>query len=131
MEDCVRKLQVFIHSLLLVTTPSLFAYPQIFPHEAHHEKLFKYSVKNIPNLTYDDILELLHEIESDEDLEEKYSPEEMDQIAHFIAFITRQGKLPGDTEENLSIEQDIKELLGIDDPPETGTLIDNLYRRPE
>ncbi len=115
----MRKLKVFTSSLLLATIPSTLLYPQdALPRTAfqlHYEQ--KYTEHEYI-LSYDDILRLFDEIESGE-LENKCTPEELEKIKHFIAFLAKEGALPDNSEESLSLDEDIKDLLNGED---------NLYR---
>jgi tetratricopeptide (TPR) repeat protein len=65
-------------------------------------------------LSYDDMLHLLDEIESGE-LEKKCTPEELERIKHFVAFLAKEGALPDNSEESLSLCDDIEELLNGED----------------
>ena len=65
-------------------------------------------------LSYDDMLRLLDEIESGE-LENKCSPEELEKVKHFVAFLAKEGVLPDNSEESLSLDDDIEELLNGED----------------
>ncbi len=65
-------------------------------------------------LSYDDMLCLLDEIESGE-LENKCTPEELERVKHFVAFLAKEGVLPDNSEESLSLDDDIEKLLnGVD-----------------
>ncbi len=65
-------------------------------------------------LSYDDMLRLLDEIESGE-LENKCTPEELERVKHFVAFLAKEGVLPDNSEESLSLNDDIEKLLnGVD-----------------
>src|SRR5579862_3296402 len=104
----MRKFHVLVHSLLLVTSPSLLAYPQceqsILQQVYNQEKPFEEF-----NLTYDDILKLLQDIE-EEKLEE-ISEERLERITHFIAFLAQKGMLPGEYAANVELENDIAVLF--------------------
>src|SRR3984957_16197144 len=108
----MRRFHIFVHSLLLVTSPSLFAYPQcespIIQQICNQEKSF-----GDINFTYDGILQLLQDIE--EERIEGLSEEKIDRITHFIAFLAEQGKLPGDYAANVELENDIAALFENDD----------------
>ena len=109
----MSKFHVLVHSLLLVTSPSLLAYPQceqsILQQVYNAEKPFE----DIP-LTYDDILKLLQDIE--EEKMEDISEEKIDRITHFIAFLAQKGMLPGNYAANVELQYDITALLeGKDD----------------
>jgi len=102
----MKKLKVFISSLLLTTSPSLLVYPQT-PQVIEHVET---KDEPRPLLSYDEILHLLEEIESGE-IEKRSSPEELVKINHFLALLAREGALPEESEENLTLEEDIEELL--------------------
>lgn len=108
----MSRLHVFTSATLLVTTPSMLVHPQNIAQKAHVQKV-DYE-EQIPQrdyiFSYDEMLHLFDEIESGE-LEQNYSPEELERIKHFIAFIAKEGVLPDDSEESLSLEADIEELL--------------------
>jgi len=108
----MSRFHVYVHSLLLVTSPSLLVYPQceqsILQQVYDQEKPFEDF-----NLTYDDILKLLQDIE-EEKLEE-VSEEKIERITHFIAFLAEKGMLPGDYAANVELKNDIAALLGVRD----------------
>lgn len=64
--------------------------------------------------SYDEIIKFLNTIESDE-LEKKCTPQELERIAHYIAFLAKKGVLPDNSEESLSLDDDIEELLNGDE----------------
>lgn len=96
----MNKLKFFIHLLLLLTTPTLLIYPQEEPISLHNQQDIS------STLTYDEIVNLLHEIESGE-LENRCSFEEFEKIKHFLAFLAKEGALS----DSLFLEEDIDELL--------------------
>ncbi len=63
--------------------------------------------------SYDGIMQFLHDLQSGE-LEKWCTPEDLEKITQFLAFLARAGVLPEDTEENRSLEGDIEELLRSD-----------------
>jgi hypothetical protein len=65
-------------------------------------------------LSYDDMLRLLDEIESGE-LEDKCTPEQVEKITHFVAFLAKEGVLPDHSPESLSLDDDIEHLLNGED----------------
>lgn len=93
------KFKILISLLLLLATPMHLSYPQAIGQE-----------KILPDtsLSYDETLALLASIESGV-IEEASTPEELEQIMHFVASLARKGLLPEDSEEDLS--RDIAELL--------------------
>ncbi len=104
----MRRFHVLIHSLLLVTSPSLLVYPQceqpILQQVYNQEKPFEDF-----NLTYDEILKLLQDIE--EEKIEEISEEKIERITHFIAFLAQKGMLPGEYAANMELENDIAALF--------------------
>ncbi len=60
--------------------------------------------------TYDDILDLLDELEEG-DLEQYYTIEELDQISEFVAHLAINGLLPGDFNEARALPTNIQDLL--------------------
>lgn len=102
----MKKLHTLIHSLLLVTTPALFAHPYDMqePTVSIQEETIS------PTLSYDRVLKLLEQIESGE-IEKNSTPEELEKIQHFIAHLAKEGALPDNSEESLSLDDDIQELL--------------------
>jgi hypothetical protein len=96
--------------LLIVTSPSLFAYPQceqsiLQQVDNQEKKPFEEDL----NLSYDDIVKLLQDIE--EEKIEEISEEKIERITHFIAFLAQKGKLPGDYAANAALENDIAILF--------------------
>jgi hypothetical protein len=107
----VHKLKAFIYSLLLVTTPFSFAYPQdtsLIPQKLDFEEKHTESI-----LSYDEIIHLLDELESGE-LEKRSTSEDLEKINHFLALLAKEGILPDESEEDLS--DDVEELLSADNP---------------
>ena len=104
----MSKFHVLIHSLLLVTSPSLLAYPQceqsILQQVYNQEKPFDEF-----NLTYEEILTLLQDIENESIAEP--SEEKIEAITHFIAFLAQKGMLPDDYAANVELENDIAALF--------------------
>lgn len=65
--------------------------------------------------SYDEILRLLDEIESGE-LEKKCTSEQqIENLTHFVALLAKEGVLPDNSPESLSLDGDIKELLNGED----------------
>lgn len=109
--------------MLLVTTPPMLVYPQdLLPRISsqiqeigdaqkweHKDSLWSYG-----NWTYDDFLRLFDKIESGE-LEKRCTAEELEEIAHLLVFLAKQGVLPDGSEESLSLDDDIKALLNEED----------------
>ncbi len=110
---------LFVSSLLLCSFPSFMAYPQeiserIFPIPSINGHLSPFIQRLFMEnhvLSYDAILELIEQIENDE-LDESCTPEDWNQICHFLAYLARQGTMPSATEEEKAeLERDIEELL--------------------
>ena len=88
---------------LLALSPTMLVYPQEFP-SVHEQSI--HIQHHAPS--YDDILHLLDEIESGE-LERRASPEELERVKLFVAFLAKEGALPDGSDE--SLEEDIADLL--------------------
>lgn len=87
------KLKIFIHLLLLITTTTLFAYspPNHLPRVTPRAQKAKPKIAEDYNLwTFDEILDLLDEIESGE-FEEKCSEEDLENLIQFLIFLARAG----------------------------------------
>ena len=67
-------------------------------------------IKITPPPNYDQIIQLINAIESDE-LEKNCSLEELEKITQYISFLAREGVLLDGSEESLSLEDDIEKLL--------------------
>ncbi|MBS0621649.1 MAG: hypothetical protein JSR80_01660, partial [Verrucomicrobia bacterium] len=110
----MRRLNAFICWMLLLTTPPFFVYPHVTPPiDAFHVQKVSYEEGGAASdyvLSYDDILQVLDAIESGE-LEEKCSLEGLERVKHFVAFLAKEGALPDDSEESLSLQEDLEELL--------------------
>lgn len=65
-------------------------------------------------LSYEDMMRLLDEIESGE-LENKCTTEQLEKVKHFVAFLAKEGVLPDNSEESLSLDNDIEDLLNGED----------------
>ncbi len=65
--------------------------------------------------SYDEILRLLDELESGE-LEKKCTSEQqIENLTHFVALLAKEGVLPDNSPESLSLDDDIEELLNGED----------------
>ena len=62
------------------------------------------------NFTYDDVLDLLEELE-DGDLENRCSPQELWRINCFVALLAKKGILPNQFNEESTLDRDIQELF--------------------
>lgn len=146
----MHKLQAWISSLLLITTPSLLVYPQEplssfqqvahkrhkrhkhhKSHQAAHQALQAHLTPRSSPSSYDETLQLIYKVESGE-LENRCTPDQLESIAHFLAQLATEGTLLDGSIESLSLNQDIQELLYGDGPLDTQDLTfadpdDNAY----
>lgn len=110
----MRKLKLLLHCYLLIATTTLLALPNnsFYCITLNSGDLRSQAViaTDIQSLTYDQIIHLLQEIEEG-DLENKCSPEQLEQINQFLALLAVEGILPNDDEEEASITEDVQELL--------------------
>ncbi len=117
----MRYSKFFTNSLSLCIIPSLVAHPLDDIPNIHipTQRTFQSNAGGLVEInneqfSYDDILELIEEIESG-DIEESCAPEEIDGINRFIAMLASQGILPGDTYQEFVLNGDIQELLSKND----------------
>ncbi len=73
----MKILSRIVQSLLLVTTPALAAYP------TNESSRLVVEIPDLRTLSYDEVVDLLSEIESDS-FNERCSMDELDQINQFI-----------------------------------------------
>lgn len=111
----MRKLKLLLHCYLLITTITLLALPNNSFYCVNLKPVDLCSQAAVPtdiqSITYDQIIHLLQEIEEG-DLENKCSPEQLEQINQFLALLAIEGILPNDDdEEEISITGDVEELL--------------------
>jgi hypothetical protein len=110
--------KLVVHSVLLFTSPSIALHPHSnsLPAILQVQKvsLEERQIASHCTPSYDEIIQLLNAIESGE-LEKKCTPEELERIKYFVAFLAKEGALPDDSEESLSMDNDIEELLNEDD----------------
>jgi tetratricopeptide (TPR) repeat protein len=114
MRECMRRLKVLTSLVLLATMPTMLVYPTRPTVQIHKVNGEEKVTERDYVLSYDDMLRLFDEIESGE-LEKKCSPEELEKIKHFIAFLAKEGVLPDNSEESLSLDDDIEDLLNGED----------------
>lgn len=118
----MKPFKLFIHSLLLLTMPFVLIYPQdIMTNITCPVQKVDFEAKQRDLCSCDEILQLLEEIESGE-LENKCTPEELERIKSFIAFLAKEGALPDDSDGSLSLDDDIEDLLNGDD-----NLVENTF----
>lgn len=83
-----------IQSAILITIPSLMAYPaddslRVIEQQASHRSI---QIPNLCTLSYDEVIDMLAYIESDS-FEDNYSMDELDQINQFVAFLAMEGAM--------------------------------------
>ncbi|HEV7738091.1 MAG TPA: hypothetical protein VGO47_12050, partial [Chlamydiales bacterium] len=113
----MQFLTFFHHFLLLFTIPALVVYPEatLPDFQTPHQNVLaegskKYAELKHEAFSYDDVLDLLEEIEEGH-IDERCTPEEIDGINRFIALLAKQGIFPGDLREEFLIQKDIEILL--------------------
>lgn len=104
----MRNLSTWIHSILLVTTPTL-----LFPHEESLPQIKCEQQQNFPPFpqgvrTLGDIFALLDAVESGE-VDEEWDEQSQKEVAYFLAYLARRGTF--NEEERVALEEDIAELL--------------------
>jgi hypothetical protein len=62
-----------------------------------------------PN-TYDKIIQMLEDLESGE-LEKRYSPMQLTKVNDYLAILAKEGILPNELEEKMSVEEDTYDLI--------------------
>ncbi|MCK4934608.1 MAG: hypothetical protein KAR79_03385, partial [Simkaniaceae bacterium] len=102
----MNKLRAIIHLIMLAITPSLLAFPQ---NHLQHISIVNFESWTPPT-TYDEILLMLDELESGE-FEKKYSSAQLEQVNEYLITLAREGILPGEFEEEITLEEDIYELM--------------------
>ncbi len=73
-------------------------------------------VRSIKNFTYDDVLDLLAELEEG-DLEARCSEQDLIRIKRFVAVLAKKGTFSNQWYESQVLEQDIRELLSDEEEP--------------
>jgi len=110
----MKKLKTIIHSIMLATTSSIFAYPQNnLPQITPHVVNCGYSQKTqewVRPTTYDGIIQLLEDLESGE-LEKKHSPTQLARVNDYLVQLANEGILPNEFNEEAVLEEDIEDLL--------------------
>ncbi|MDP2624963.1 MAG: hypothetical protein Q8P27_02135 [Candidatus Peregrinibacteria bacterium] len=110
----MRKLKFFTHCIILATTPTLLAYPQHnLPHVSFQVVNYGYHQETEewvrPN-TYDEIMQMLEDLESGE-LERRHSPMQLEKVNDYLAILAKEGLLPNEFEEEMSLEEDTYDLM--------------------
>ncbi len=114
-----RHFNLLVNTVLLFTVPSTSLYPQGNSLQVTPQtQIIDYETeltKNNYAPTYDELINFLHEIESGEIENKCTTREDVERIKNFLVFLARKGALPDGSEESLSLEDDIEELLHGDD----------------
>lgn len=115
----LRYFKILVNSILLLTMTSVALYPQgHIPQITFQTQKVNFEEKQIAKdymPSYDEILRLLDELESGE-LENKCSSEQqLENLTHFVALLAKEGVLPDNSPESLSLDDDIEELLNGED----------------
>jgi len=116
----MKKLKTITHLSMLITTPSLFAYPQIHvPHVVPQKVNWfedwwwgegEHAVEWVRPATYDGIMQMLEDLESGE-LEERYPPEQLERVNEYLVTLAKEGILPYEFEEEAELEEDVEDLM--------------------
>lgn len=88
----MKVFPTIVHSILLVTTPTLLAHPiepipKFVKYKVSHEP---FQIPDLQTLSYNEVVDLLAKIESDSFID-NCSPEDLDQINRFISFLAIEG----------------------------------------
>ncbi|OGN62286.1 MAG: hypothetical protein A3F40_02055 [Chlamydiae bacterium RIFCSPHIGHO2_12_FULL_27_8] len=115
-----KSSKLFINFLVFLNILTISLYTQNYPYfdinlgNDVKEDLFNKLFDENRVLSFDAVIDLLEEIE-DNEIENKYSQEDIINIIHFIAYLAKHGQNPNATEkEKNELEKDINELLGIE-----------------
>lgn len=111
----MKKWKIATHLSILITTPSLFAYPQ---NHVSHEVCQKVNCWEgqekmeawIRPTTYDEIIQMLEDLESGA-LEKRYPPAQLERVNEYLATLAREGILPNEYEEEEALEEDTYDLI--------------------
>jgi len=111
----MKKLKTVTHSIMLITTPSIFAYPQNNLPQAISQRVSFWGDQEkaeewVRPTTYDEIMQMLEDLESGE-LERKYPPEQLERVNEYLATLAKEGILPNEFDEEADLEEDAYDLL--------------------
>lgn len=115
----MKKLKTITHLGILISTPSLFAYPENhMPHVVPQKVNWlgdwwwgtQEQVEWVRPTTYDEIVQMLDDLESGE-LERRYPPEQLERVNEYLATLAREGILPNEFDEEADLEEDSYDLL--------------------
>ena len=111
----MRYTQAVISSILLLTVPStiLHSNPLKIRPTIQHEQApsLHPSIDAIPS--YDDIIQLLHDLESGELEKRCQSYEDVQKLARFLIDLARKGMLSNETEAAMQLEEEIAALEAV------------------
>lgn len=109
----MQILRILILSVLIITTPTLFANPPqtIQVRSKKLEKNFR-KRERFDLVTYDQIISLIEEVESGR-AEERYKDKNIRRINRFLAYLAAEGS-SSDSEDALALASDVEDLLGDD-----------------
>jgi len=116
----LRQFNLLVNTVLLLTVPVTLLYPQgnqsEVPPRVQKVNLENQQAErsNVPS--YDEIMHLLDDLESGE-LEKRCNANDLDKINQYLAFLAQEGVLPDNSEESLSLQDDIEELLNGEENP--------------
>jgi len=116
----MKKLKTITHLSILISTPSLFAYPQNhMPHVVPQKVNWlgdwwwgaqEQAVEWVRPTTYDGIMQMLDDLESGE-LERRYPPEQLERVNEYLATLAKEGILPDEFDEEAVLEKDVEDLM--------------------
>jgi len=114
----VSQFKIVIHSILLATTPFFLAYPQdnLGHADFHVQMVHSRLKKNVRKskryhlVSYDEILDLLEEIESGK---KEYREQDLRRINRFLSYLAKEGVL-SNFDDALALSKDIEDLLDDD-----------------
>ncbi len=120
-ERFVQYIRQFICLVLLITTPVGFIYPHDYSVGFSYKQISQRTpLKDFSLLTYDEILDLLDEIEFG-GLEERCSFEELENINRFLATLAIEGAQDND----FSLEEDVVNLISVGNVYQNTRLLDD------
>ena len=116
----MKKLKPLIHLSILISTPSLFVFPQNhLPHVVSQGVNSsvnwwlcsqKQTTEWVRPTTYDEIIQMLDDLESGQ-LERRYPPEQLVYVNEYLATLAKEGILPDEFNEELILEKDVEDLM--------------------
>lgn len=120
LKEAMKKLKTITHLSVLITTPSLLASPQNYVSQIVTQEVNwlgdwwwgtqEQAVEWQRPSTYDEIMQILDDLESGE-LEQRYSPEQLEKVNEYLATLAIEGILPNEFDEEAALEADIEDLM--------------------